>query len=122
MLNIREIPIFVKMRQQAYIKKLTIAALFVFAVQVVFASFITTGNTNNKKNASKYSLKNLSQYSKKGLSLSSIRLNSKLTATELNASNTANSVQMTNGNTTFIYPYKSKVKVPKFKAPTPTSF
>lgn len=99
-----------------------IATLFVFAVQVVFASFITTGNNNNKKNANKYSLKNLSHYSNKGLSLSSIRLNSKLIATELSTSKSGSSIQMTNGNTTFIYPFKAKVKVPKFKAPTPNSF
>jgi len=110
------------MKQQSYIKKLTVAALFVFAAQVVFASFITTGNSNNKKNANKYSLKNLSHYSNKGLSLSSIRLNSKLTATELNNSKFGSNIQMTNGNTTFIYPFKAKVKVPKFKAPSPTSF
>jgi len=34
----------------------------------------------------------------------------------------ANHVQMQNGSTTFIYPYKAKVKVPKFKTPTPSNY
>ncbi len=96
--------------------------LLVLAAKVVFASFITTGNNNNKKSANKYSLKNLSYYNSKGLSLSSVRLNSKLIATDLNTSKFGSSIQMTNGNTTFIYPFKAKVKIPKFIAPTPTSF
>lgn len=93
------------------------AALLVFAVQFVFASFTLSGNTNNKKSTNKYSLKNLSKFTSKGLSLNTVRFSSKLNASEFKNTNAA-SIQITNGNTTFIYPYKVKIKVPKFKTPT----
>lgn len=120
LLNIREYIIFVTMKHKTYIQKLALATLLVFAVQVVFAAFTLTGNSSNKKSSTKYSLKNLSKYSSKGLSLSTIRLNSKLSASDLSSSTSSAGVniQTTNGNTTFIYPYKVKVKVPKFKTPS----
>lgn len=115
------------MKQRTIIKKLTVAVLLVFAVQFVFAAFTSTGKRNNKQAESKYSLKNLSSFTNKGLSLASVRYNSKLLATDYKAntfmqSNANNHVQMQNGNTTFIFPYKAKVKVPKFKTPSPTSY
>ncbi len=119
LLNKREYSTFVMMKQKKYIQKLALATLFVFAFQVVFAAFTLTGNTTNKKSTNKYSLKNLSKYTSKGLSLSAVRLNSRLSATELNSSTkTGINLQTTNGNTTFIYPYQIKVKVPKFKTPS----
>lgn len=114
------------MKQNTTIKKLAVAILFVFAVQFVFAAFTSTGKRNNKQAESKYSLKNLSSFTNKGLSLTSLRYNSKLLATDYKANNlmqsSANHIQMQNGNTTFIFPYKAKIKVPKFKTPTPTSY
>lgn len=115
------------MKQNTTIKKLAVAILFVFAVQFVFAAFTSTGKRNNKQAESKYSLKNLSSFTHKGLSLNSVRYNSRLLATDYKAnsfmqSSANNHVQMQNGNTTFIYPYKAKIKVPKFKTPTPTSY
>jgi len=115
------------MKQETNIKKLAFALLLVFAGQFVFASFTTTGKKNNKQSESKYTLKNLSSFTHKGLSLNSIRYNSKLLASDYSSNNfmknsAANHVQMQNGSTTFIYPYKAKVKVPKFKTPTPSNY
>jgi len=108
------------MKQQSKIQKLILATLFVFAVQFVFASFTSTStsstNSNKKSATSKYTLKNLSKFSNKALTLTSLRINSRLNAAEL--STNKSSIQLTNGNTTFIYPYKAKVKIPKFKTPS----
>jgi len=88
-----------------------------------------TGSSEDK-NKNKFSLKNLSKLSK-NYSLSSLRTNNlqfkgtfSLGQIGTNATNPEyNSIiQMENGNTTYVYPYKLKVKVPRFKTPTPPSF
>lgn len=117
------------MNRKNRIQKIASATLLVFAVQLVFAAFTTTisGHSNKKSVTSKYSLKNISQFSNRGLSLSTAKYSLQLKATELKVQNTQggmltnSNVEFTKGNTTFIYPYKVKVKVPKFKAPSPTS-
>lgn len=113
------------MKQKKYIYKLLMATILVFAVQIVFASLTsssTSGTTSSKKASvtSKYTLKNLSKYSNRLTSLNTLRLNAKLNAVELK--NNGSYLQTTNNNTTFVYSYKLKVKVPKFKAPTPNNF
>ncbi|HPH23698.1 MAG TPA: hypothetical protein PLW32_07445 [Chitinophagaceae bacterium] len=116
------------MKQVKHIQKIAFAILLVFAAQFVFAAFTTTGKKNNKQTESKYTLKNLSSFTNKGLSLSSIRYNSKLLANDvtpagsMSIGNSINHLQMQSGNTTFIYPYKAKIKVPKFKTPSPSNF
>jgi hypothetical protein len=116
------------MKINTSIKKLVFALLLVFAGQFVFAAFTTTGKRSNKQTESKYTLKNLRSFTNKGLSLTSVRYNSKLVATDfsnngiMKSSTTINNVQMQNGNTTFIYPYKAKIKVPKFKTPSANNF
>ena len=107
------------------IKKLTISALFVMAIQVAFAAFSFTGITDERTKNSKYSLKNLSSLSHKSLTYSSMKSNLQFRGTQLinskdplNASEMSSMMRFDNGNTTYVYPYKFKVKVPtKFKTP-----
>lgn len=78
------------------------------------------------KNKNKYSLKNLNKLAK-NYSLSSLHLNrlnsteftplSPTTGTDGVQNNSFVSVQK--GNTTYVFPYKYKIKVPRFKTPTP---
>jgi hypothetical protein len=110
------------MQLKKHIKKLFLATTFVFAIQIVFAAFTFTGNKNSKDASNKYSLKYYSSLSRKGISLNNSRFLLRMKLSELN---TAPSMlqnnyhlELTKGNTTFIYPYKMKVKVAKFKTPT----
>ncbi|MCZ2222771.1 MAG: hypothetical protein LC122_03980 [Chitinophagales bacterium] len=109
-----------------YIQKIAIAITLVMIVQVLYASSSFSGGKDNKKESNKYSLKNLSKYSNKPLSLNvakyTFKLNSTTLDNELMRSNNISTIQFTKGNTTFIYPYKMKIKVPKFKTPTPNKF
>lgn len=126
MLNIFEITIFVKMKLLKHIYKLAIAIILVMGVQVLYASSSFSGGKDNKKEVNKYSLKNLSKYSNKTLSLDVAKYNFKINSTSLDndllINNNNSAIQFSKGNTTFIYPYKMKVKVPKFKTPTPNRF
>lgn len=116
------------MFKKKHIQKLVFVAILILAVQVLYATNIFSGGRNDKKSESKYSLKNLSCFSNKSLTLSSAKYTYKLKSAALNnnsllnSSNSSSSIQLTNGNTTFIYPYKMKVKVPKFKTPTSSKF
>lgn len=117
------------MSQQSNSKKWAIAVILLFSMQLAYAALSFTGIIDEKSKTSKYSLRSLHQYSKKGLSLNAIKstlqyrgmffpLNSSssFTKTEL----TSMMIQYDNGNTSYVYPYKVKVKVPKFKTPQPT--
>lgn len=112
-------------KQHAHI--FILAALFTIgAGRMAFAS--TSGSADDRLN--KFSLKNLSKYSK-SYSFSGLRP-SGLTfsgSQELNTQRLDNNSLQTNslirlerGNTTYVYPYKYKVKVPKFKTPATPSF
>jgi hypothetical protein len=111
-----------------HIKKITIAFLFIAGVQVAFAAFTLTGITEKKAKDSKYTLKNLHSLSPKAVSYSSLKysLHLKNTAEVTTQSSLKNGVEVSsmlrydNGNTSFVYPYKFKVKVPKFKTPSPS--
>lgn len=108
------------MRKGLLYSKYLAAALCVMAVQFVYGSF--TGNSDGSKD--KFSLKNLNTVSK-SYSLSSLRLNtfSYKGSTELSQKSTGGLVQVSTmirlekGNTTYVYPYKYTVKVPKFVTP-----
>ncbi|MDI9365239.1 MAG: hypothetical protein QM541_09830 [Flavobacterium sp.] len=115
------------MKQNRHIKKLIVAATLALSVQVALASINFSGIADEKNKVNKYSLKNLSLLSHRTLSLSAVKLNlqfkgsdvltQKITPTGLEI----NSLLYYNrGNTTYIMPYKFKVKVPKFKTPTAT--
>jgi hypothetical protein len=120
------------MKKQNHIHKIVLAVLLVMVGQVVFAFTSTSSGHSTEKNAAKkyslYSLSNIGKFNTKALSLNSAKYTFHLKPTELNGSLstkgslvTGNNVEFTKGNSTFIYPYKVKVKVPKFKAPSPTA-
>lgn len=84
----------------------------------------------DEKNKSKFSLKNLSKLSKT-YSLYSLKSNNyqfkgiyNFNQPEKNENNLEfnSMIRMENGNTTYVFPYKYKVRVPRFKTPTPPSF
>ncbi|HXL58085.1 MAG TPA: hypothetical protein VN958_17610 [Chitinophagaceae bacterium] len=102
--------------------KLLFAAILIFAVELAFGAF--TGKTDDDKN--KFSLKNLNTINQV-YSLSSLRTNTfhYMGSLDLYQQNNGNRVQVQSmirlerGNTTYVYPYKYTIKVPKFKTPTP---
>jgi hypothetical protein len=107
-----------------YIKKAAIVALFAMGMQVAYAAFSLTGVADEKNKNSKYSLKTLNSLSHKGLSFSSLRLSLQYKGIQASKDMTTGSemnslMRFDNGNTTYIYPYKFKVKAPKFKTPSP---
>lgn len=107
------------------IQKLILATLLLLAVHFVFAAFTTivTGHSGLKSKTSKYTLKNISKFSNRGMSLGNLRYPLQMKPTELLSTPRGlemnRGLEFTKGNTTFIYPYKIKIKVPKFKAPSP---
>ncbi|MEN9686670.1 MAG: hypothetical protein RLZZ28_2456 [Bacteroidota bacterium] len=111
---------------QQIIKKTAVIALLALSIQVAYAAFSFTGIADEKTKASKYSLKNLSSLSHKGLSFSSLRSsltyrgNQGFTKETPQGTEISSMLRYDNGNTSFIYPYKFKVKAPKFKTPAPT--
>jgi hypothetical protein len=115
------------MNKKQYIKKASIVALLLMGIQVVYAALSFTGITDEKIKNSKYTLRNLSALSHKGLSFSSLKSNLQYKGAQptVSSKETFSGVEVSsllrydNGNTTYIYPYKFKVKVSKFKTPAP---
>lgn len=100
--------------------------MLVFCLHLVMSAVAFTGIVDEKAKNSKFTLNSLNRYSKKGISLSAIKSNLNYKGLTLlnNSSSLMNSntelnsqLQYNNGNTSYIYPYKIKVKVPKFKVP-----
>jgi hypothetical protein len=101
------------------------AVLLVMGIQAAYAAFSLTGLTDDKNKTTKYSLKNLGSLSHKGLSFSSLKSSLQYKGTQLSKESSNNAevssmLRFDNGNTTYVYPYKFKVKAPKFKTPVPT--
>ena len=98
--------------------------MLILSLHLAIAAFAFTGIVDDKAKNSKFTLRSLNNFSKKGLSLSAIKSNLHYKGLSLTGNglmqqnNDMNSMlQYNNGNTTYIYPYKIKVKVPKFKTP-----
>lgn len=125
------------MRGQKHIKTVAIAFVLTLGVKIAFAAFSFTGITDEKggtKNNSKYSLKNVnavsSHKSLSAISYSSLKSSMQFKGTQVMHSSSVSEalngggevssmLKFDNGNTTYIYPYKFKVRVPKFKTPAP---
>lgn len=115
------------MSTRSLYKKTLLAALLMMGMQVTFAAFSFTGITDEKNKASKYSLKNLSSFSHKGLSFSSLKSSLQYKGAQsssnvkevVSGSEVSSMLRFDNGNTTYIYPYRFKVKAPKFTTPVP---
>ena len=101
--------------------RLLLACILAFVMQVSFAAFV--GKSDDQKN--KFNLRGLNSVGK-AYSLSSLRANTFVYrgSQEIYQQNKGDKVQvqsmirMERGNTTYVYPYKYIVKVPKFKTPT----
>ncbi|MBN8835872.1 MAG: hypothetical protein J0I09_01295 [Sphingobacteriia bacterium] len=115
------------MRKNSHNKRLLIAALLVFAMNVAFASLSFTGITDENTKNSKYSLKNVGSLSNKAFTISHIKTSLQYNRSSLvaqpaiNGSGVSATMQYDLGNSTYVLPYKYKVRIPlpKFKTPTP---
>ena len=118
--------IFVPMFRFRHIQKIAFAAIFLMAVQVAIASFSFTGINDERNKANKYSLKNLSLYSHRSISISGLKSEMQFKGSQ-SVSQKSNDgalemnsmMQFDKGNTTFIFPYKLKVKFIKDKIRIP---
>lgn len=118
--------IFVEMSIRQNSKKIAFVALLLMGIQVAYAAFSFTGITDEKTKSSKYSFKHLSTLSHKSLSFSSLKSSlqykgpsTSLTKENRSGTEVSSMLRFDNGNTTYVYPYKFKVKAPKFKTPAP---
>lgn len=116
------------MKKKLNHKKIVLAAILLLSMQLTYAALSFTGIVDEKTRNSKYSLRSLNNYSKKGLSLNAIKSNLQFkgvyipsSSLSLESSEVNSMLQYNNGNTTYVYPYKFKVKVPKFKTPSPVA-
>lgn len=113
------------MNLQKYIKQASIVALLAMGIQVAYAAFSFTGIADERNKSNKYSLKHLGSLSHKGLSFASLKSSlqykgAQATKESSTSFEVSSLLRYDNGNTTYIYPYKFKVKAPKFKTPAPT--
>lgn len=121
----KSLPLY-QMKTPRNIKRASFVALLLLGMQMAYAAFSFSGIADEKNKSTKYSLKNLSSLAHKGFSLSSLKSNLQykgpqtLSLAGPVASGTdLNALRFDNGTTSFVYPYKVKVKVPKFKTPAP---
>ncbi|HEX3025453.1 MAG TPA: hypothetical protein VHP12_09595 [Chitinophagaceae bacterium] len=117
---------FVKMLRNRHIQKIVFAALLIMAVQVAIASFSFTGITDERTKANKYSLKNLSSYPHKSISISELKSELQFNGSHsVSLKNKGSGLEMSSmmqyerGNTTFVFPYKFRVKLYKDKIRIP---
>lgn len=109
-----------RMKTPQYIKKASFVILLAMGIQVAYAAFSFTGIADEKLKTTKFSLKNLGSLSHKGLSFSSVKLNLQYKGPQsISGSEFGSVLRFDNGNTSYVYPYKYKVKAPKFKTPAP---
>ena len=118
------------MKRGKLILSLTLAAALLVGVQTGHAAFTLSGVTTEKRGKqTKFTLKNLNLLNSKSLSYSSLRSTMQYKRIQTlgfqlkgNNNTEMNSmIRFDNGNSSFVFPYKFKVKVPKFKTPSPTN-
>ena len=105
----------------------TILTSLVFITVVsssVHASTIVTGTTESKKVTEKYSLKNLSSLSHKSSTFRDLKSSLLYKGLTVSSSISAglgqtNYLKYNKGNITYVIPYRHKVILPRFKAPSP---
>lgn len=117
-----------KVKKQLTYKKIAMSMLLVMSMQLAYAALSFTGIVDDKTRNNKYSLRSLNNYNRKGLTLNAIKSSLQYKGIHIpnatpsfQGSEINSMLQYDNGNTTYIYPYKFKVKVPKFKTPSPSS-
>lgn len=115
------------MRMKNVYTKIIVAALLVMSAQFCFGAY--TGVALDE-HTNKFSLKNLSSlsknYSLSYLKAGDFRYTGTQQVSQQKVNDTSVEVQsmmrIQRGNTTFVYPYKYKVQVPRFKTPAPPAF
>lgn len=116
------------MKRFKHILILTLAVTLFVGVQTGNAAFTLSGiSTEKKGKQSKYTLKNLTLLNSKSLSYSSLKSTMQYKSIQTlglqlkgnNSSEMNSMLRFDNGNSSFVFPYKFKVKVPKFKTPSP---
>ena len=103
-------------------RKTFLMLAFIISVQT-FAAFVGHSNGDGDK---KISLKNFSKYGHKAsaypsLSLSKFQFSGSENLYQVNSLNSIQGqsiIRFQSGNTTYVYPYKYKVKISLFKTPT----
>lgn len=113
------------MNKKQYIKKTAFVILLAMGIQVVYAAFSFTGIADEKAKNSKYTLRNLSALTQKGMSFFSLKSSLQYRGAQpistsketFSGIEVKSMLRYDNGNTTYVYPYKFKVKVAKFKTP-----
>ena len=101
-------------------RKCVAVVVSICMAHIALAAFSGSADDRSKD---KYSLKNLNKLSK-NYSLSTLRTSTfqfkGFYQVQQSSSNTSGSyISMQKGNITYVYPYKYKVKVPRFATPTP---
>ena len=104
---------------------LTSFVIITVTCSTVNASTIVSGTTDSRKVTEKYSLKNLSSLSHKASTFHDLK--SSLLYKGLSVSTTMNTaglgqtnyLKYNKGNITYVIPYRHKVILPRFKAPSP---
>ena len=107
-------------------RKMLIALVFICAAHISSGSF--TGSTDESAK-NKYSLKNFNKNFHKKASPYSLRAGFEYKGIQIVSQqptqegvNITSVMRFEKGNTTYIYPYKHKVSISKFKTPTAPSF
>ena len=110
-------------RRSIQLTKIMVVLLMVGATQIAMGSFTGSSDENSKN---KYSLKNFNKNFYKTASPFSLRSTFQYKGTQIvsiqkddNSTIYQTIMRFEKGNTTYIYPYKHKVSLPRFKAPAP---
>lgn len=109
-----------------YIVKYIAVLLLIFGTHLAMGSF--TGSSE-KKSSKMFSLKNFNKNFCKGITAFSLKSNYTFKGFHVFGQTKSahgevflnSMMRYNNGNTTYIYPYKHKVVVPKFKTPSPVN-
>lgn len=116
------------MNFQKNINKVFATSFMAMAMPFILGASTISGTSGESKKNSKYSLSNLNAYSKKAINFSLFKNPNLYSGSAIlnQQTNTQSGIQINTamqfhrGNTTYIFPYKLKLKVSKFKLPAPT--
>lgn len=115
------------MNIQKNINKVLAVTIVAVSVPFFLGASTISGTSGETKKTNKYSLSNLNLYSRKAINFNLFKSpNLYSGSTILNQTNTPSGIQINTsmqfqrGNTTYIFPYKLKLKVSRFKLPAPT--
>ncbi len=104
--------------------KIAFALLLILATEAAIAA-ISSGISDERNKNSKYSLRILSRYSHKFIPLGTLKADLLLSGSQIVSQNKISGgsdlnslLQFYHGNTTYSFPYKFKIRVPKFKTPS----